>query len=258
LGQALLYSKIIGKGEPFLILHGYFGMGDNWKTFATHLSENYQVHLIDLRNHGRSFHDDEFNYDVMVEDVLTYIKHYKFKQVTVLGHSMGGKIAMLLAVTYPEVIKRLIVADIAPKYYPPHHQEILEGLNSVDFNKQKTRKEVEQVLQQYIADAATRQFLLRNVYWQSKEKLAFRFNLKSLTENSNEVGEGLPSFTEYNGPVLFLKGGNSGYISKQDVPLIKAHFPNAKLMTVKNSGHWLHVENPTDFYEYIVDFLSKN
>jgi len=207
LEQALLYSKIIGKGEPFLILHGYFGMGDNWKTFATHLSENYQVHLMDLRNHGRSFHDDEFNYDVMVEDVLTYIKHYKFKQVTVLGHSMGGKIAMLLAVTYPEVIKRLIVADIAPKYYPPHHQEILEGLNSVDFNKQKTRKEVEQVLQQYITDAATRQFLLRNVYY---------------------------------------------------VPLIKAHFPNAKLMTVKNSGHWLHVENPTDFYEYIVDFLSKN
>ncbi len=252
----LLHSKILGQGEPLLILHGYFGMGDNWKSLANKFAKNFEVHLIDQRNHGRSFHADDFTYELMVEDLSYYIKHHQLKKVNLLGHSMGGKTVMLFAVTYPEIVVKMIVADISPRFFSPHHEFILEALNKVDFNIQKTRREVETVLKKYIDENGIRQFLLKNVYWKSKGELDFRFNLKSLTENNDEIGEALPSFTNFNGEVLFLKGGNSGYISENDEALISAHFPKAIIKTVKNAGHWLHAENPVDFYDFVVDFLN--
>jgi len=253
----LLHSKILGKGEPLIILHGYFGMGDNWKSLANKFSEFFEVHLIDQRNHGRSFHSDDFTYELMVEDLKNYISHYNLDKIYLLGHSMGGKTAMLFAVTYPELVKKLIVADIAPKYYPPHHQFILEALNAVDFTKINSRREVEEILKKYIDEEGIRQFLLKNVYWKDKGKLAYRFNLESLTENNQEVGEALSVFTTYQGPTLFLRGENSGYISEDDIPLIQAHFPNSKIVTIKNSGHWLHAENPKQFYDEVIHFLLK-
>ncbi|MCF6349525.1 MAG: alpha/beta fold hydrolase [Flavobacteriaceae bacterium] len=252
----LLYSKILGKGQPLLILHGFLGMGDNWKSLANRFAENYEVHLIDQRNHGRSFHTTDFSYELMVEDLHNYIKHYSLKKVNLLGHSMGGKTAMLFAVTFPEMISKLIVADISPRYYPIHHQLILEALNTVDFSVQKTRREVAEILKKYINENGIRQFLLKNIYWKSKGELAYRFNLECLTKNIEEVGIALPSFTNFNNKVLFLKGENSNYISKNDNALINAHFPKAIVKTVKNAGHWLHAENPTDFYNHVVDFLK--
>ena len=258
----ILHSKIIGEGEPLLIMHGFLGMGDNWKTLAKKFAnsdnhQDYEVHLIDQRNHGRSFHSDDFNYELLVDDLLTYINHYNLQNVNLLGHSMGGKVAMLFAVSYPKRVKKLVVADIAPKFYPTHHDVILEGLNAIDFSTQKSRKEVEAVLQEYISDYGIRQFLLKNVYWQTKDKLGFRFNLQSLIENIDEIGAALPSLTIFEGDVLFLKGENSGYINEDDNALIEAHFPKAVVVTVKNAGHWLHAENPTDFYDYVVSFLAK-
>jgi len=252
----LLHSKILGKGEPLLILHGYFGMGDNWKSLANKFAQFYQVHLIDQRNHGRSFHSDDFNYELLVNDLMEYIEHYKLQNVNLIGHSMGGKTAMLFAVTYPEMLKKLVVVDIAPKYYPPHHQFILDALNAVDFDKINSRREVEQVLKKYIDEEGIRQFLLKNVYWKEKGKLAYRFNLESLTENNQEVGEALPPLTVFEGPTLFLKGENSGYITDEDLPLIQAHFPNSKIIVIKNSGHWLHAENPIQFFEEVLKFLN--
>lgn len=251
----VLHSKILGQGNPLLILHGYFGMGDNWKSLANKFSENFEVHLIDQRNHGRSFHTDDFSYELMVEDLAYYIKHYQLENVSIIGHSMGGKTAMLFATTYPELIEKLIVADISPRFYSPHHHLILEALNTVDFTVQKTRREVENVLKQFIDEEGIRQFLLKNVYWIEKGQLAFRFNLESLTENSNEVGEALPSFAQFDKKTLFLRGENSGYISESDEALINAHFPNNKIVTIKNTGHWLHAENPTDFYKEVMAFL---
>jgi pimeloyl-ACP methyl ester carboxylesterase len=254
----LLHSKILGQGEPLLILHGYFGMGDNWKTLAKQFAKNFEVHLIDQRNHGRSFHTDDFSYELMVKDLLFYINHYQLGEgfgVNLIGHSMGGKITMLFAVTFPEMVKNLIVADISPKFVKPDHDFILKALNKIDFSIQKTRKEIEEVLKNYIDENGIRQFLLKNVYWKNKGELSFRFNLESLTENNDEIGIALPSFTNFNGNVLFLKGENSNYLLEEDMPLIEAHFPKAIIKTVKNAGHWLHAENPTDFYKYVMAFL---
>lgn len=250
----LLHSNILGEGNPLLILHGYFGMGDNWKSLANKFSANFEVHMIDQRNHGRSFHTYDFSYELMVEDLAHYIKHHQLENVTIIGHSMGGKTAMLFAVTYPELVEKLIVADISPRFYSPHHHFILEALNTVDFTVQKTRREVEAVLKQFIDEEGIRQFLLKNVYWIEKGQLAFRFNLESLTNNNDEVGEALPSFTQFDKETLFLRGANSGYIGVNDEALINAHFSNNKVVTIKNAGHWLHAENPTDFYNEVMVF----
>lgn len=255
--STILHSKIIGEGEPLLILHGFLGMGDNWKSLGNKFSENYEVHLMDQRNHGRSFFDDEFNYEVLVDDLLNYMNHHQLKKTIILGHSMGGKTAMLFAVTHPEKVEKIIIADIGPKFYPRHHDTILEGLSTIDFSLQKSRSEVEKVLKSYIPEWGIRQFLLKNVYWKTKEQLAFRFNLSALIENIDEIGTALPSLTVYQGKILFLKGENSGYITKDDIHLIKAHFPKAEIKTVKNAGHWLHAENPQDFYNYVAEFLQN-
>lgn len=252
----ILRSTIIGEGNPLLILHGYFGMSDNWRSLGNKFSENFQVHLIDQRNHGRSFHADEFDYEILAEDLYNYIQYHQLKKVSIIGHSMGGKVAMLFAVTYPEIAHKLIVADISPKFYKPHHQLILAALNSVNFKIHNTRKKVEDILKMDIKEPGVLQFLLKNVYRKTKDELAFRFNLESLTINNSEVGESLPSFTHFDGETLFLAGENSNYITKEDTSLIEAHFSNSKIVTVKNAGHWLHAENPVQFYTEVYSFLS--
>ena len=174
-----LYSRIEGAGTPLIILHGFLGMSDNWKSLATQFAaEGFQVHALDLRNHGKSFHSDEFSYEVMVRDVVNYINLHQLKNSVVLGHSMGGKVAMLLATAHPNLVSKLIIADIGPKYYAPHHQTILAGLNAVDFSKSPSRSEVEQILSNFITDFGTRQFLLKSLFWKTPEQLAFRFNLQ--------------------------------------------------------------------------------
>lgn len=254
--ETILHSKIVGEGKPLLILHGFFGMGDNWKSLANKFAtDGFQVHLIDQRNHGRSFHTDEFNYDLLVEDLYNYIEFHQLKSVNLLGHSMGGKTVMFFAVAYPELVDKLLVADISPKSYPPHHQDIIKALNTIDFSVQSTRKTIDAKLGELIPEMGVRQFLLKNTYWKTKEQLAFRFNLTSLTHNYDEIIKELPSFTTFEGNTLFLRGGKSGYITIEDEPLIKAHFPKATIKTVPNAGHWLHAENPTDFYKEVITFL---
>mgnify|MGYP000371472547 CR=1 FL=1 len=252
----LLHSKIIGKGEPLLILHGYFGMSDNWKTLGNQFAENYQVHLIDQRNHGRSFHADEFNYEVLVDDLYNYIQYHQLEKVYLIGHSMGGKTTMLFAVTYPNLVDKLIIVDISPKAYKPHHNAILAGLNSIDFTIQNSRKLVDEQLSNYIPEVGVRQFLMKNVYWVEKGQLGFRFNLKSLTENNPEVGKPLPQNTKFDKATLFLKGEKSGYILEGESLIINPHFPNHTIKEIANAGHWLHAENPKQFYDEVVNFIS--
>lgn len=253
----LLHSNILGQGKPFIFLHGFLGMSDNWKTLGTKFSKlGYQTHLIDQRNHGRSFHSDDFNYDLMVKDLKEYCDEYQLKDIILLGHSMGGKTAMLFAVEYTELVKKLIIADISPRYYPTHHDDILKGLSSLDFDILESRGEADDQLKSYVPDFGTRQFLLKNLYWETKEKLALRLNLEALIENVNEVGEALPMHSKFEKDTLFLRGDRSEYIALQDENIIKTHFPNAKIETISNAGHWLHAENPTEFFEAVNEFIS--
>lgn len=252
----ILHSQIIGEGTPFVILHGFLGSGDNWKTLGNQFAEDgYQVHLVDQRNHGRSFHSESFNYQVMAEDLLKYLDHYKSKECILLGHSMGGKTAMQFAVEHPERVSKLLVADIGPKAYPLHHQDILKALSLLDFEKIKSRGQAEKVLSEYISDVGTRQFLLKNLYWKEKGKLGLRINLPVLSENIAEVGEALPKDSVFEKPTLFLKGEKSGYIEEIDALLIRNHFPKAKIVSISKAGHWLHAENPSEFYHNVIKFL---
>ena len=253
----MLYSKIEGSGKPLLILHGFLGMSDNWKTLgAQFATEGYQVHLLDLRNHGRSFQSEAFSYQVMMQDVLAYCKDNSLDAINIIGHSMGGKVAMLLATTHPELVDKLIVADIGPKFYPQHHQDILAGLNAVDFSVKPSRNEVEEVMAKYIPDFGTRQFLMKNLYWKEPGQLAFRFNLAIFNTKMDEIGVALPENLIFEKPTLFIRGGNSNYILESDFENIKHHFPNSIIETIPNVGHWLHAENPAVFYEKVVSFLK--
>jgi pimeloyl-ACP methyl ester carboxylesterase len=254
--NSILHSIIQGEGAALLILHGYFGSSDNWKTLGNQFAENFQVHLIDQRNHGRSFHSDEFNYEVLVDDLHDYIQHHQLEKVYLIGHSMGGKTAMLFAVTYPDLVDKLIIVDISPKEYQPHHNAILAGLNSVDFEIHTSRSVVDEQLSKYIPELGVRQFLMKNVYWKVKGQLDFRFNLQSLTENNIEVGKPLPVGVTFNKPTLFLKGENSDYIMLSEQIIIDVHFSDNKVVEIVNAGHWLHAENPKDFYEEVCEFLG--
>lgn len=251
-----LHSQILGSGQAFVILHGFLGMSDNWKTLGTRWSEDgYEVHLLDLRNHGRSFHSDEFSYEVMAEDLKKYCEEHDLKEIVLLGHSMGGKVAMQFVVTYPEMVSKLIIADMGPKAYPPHHQDILKALSQLDFSKIKSRGEAEDILSKYIKDEGTRLFLLKNLYRKSKNEFGLRINLPVLSEKIDEVGKALSESTFYKGDVLFLGGEKSGYIEPMDELLIKKHFPKADIKTISNAGHWLHAENPNEFYDNVMIFL---
>ena len=253
----MLYSKIEGQGKPLLILHGFMGMSDNWKTLGLqYAQEGYQVHLLDLRNHGRSFHSDIFNYEVMVQDVVDYCNENNLTNIDCIGHSMGGKVAMLLATQFPNLVNKLIVADIGPKFYPQHHQTILKGLNAIDFSLKPSRSEVEEILSNYITDFGTRQFLLKNLYWIEPGQLAFRFNLPVFNSQIEQIGMALPENALFENPTLFIRGGNSDYILDSDFEKIHYHFPKALIETISNVGHWLHAEKPQVFSELTRNFLG--
>lgn len=253
----ILHTNISGNGKPLFILHGFLGMGDNWKSLSNQFVEDgFEVHLIDLRNHGRSFHSNDFSYELMAEDLKNYADHYHISSFDIIGHSMGGKAAMLFATTYPEMVKSLLVVDIAPKSYPRHHQDILKGLSSLDFNTMKTRNDAEDQLKPYISNEGVRQFVLKNLYRKEPNQFALRMNLIVLIEKIDAVGVALPESAFFNGKTLFVKGSRSGYIDEMDEIAILQQFPQAKFVTIANSGHWIHAENPKEFYVEALRFLG--
>lgn len=254
--NSILHSKIVGNGKPLCILHGFLGMSDNWKTLGTAYAENgFNVHLIDQRNHGKSFHSVDFNYDILANDLKAYLNFHKITKTSIIGHSMGGKTAMQFACSFPEMTDKLLVADIAPKFYPPHHHDIITALNSIDLAGKTSRNEVDEELKRYLNNIGVRQFLLKNLYWNKDKKLAFRFNLHVLSNKMEEVGDNISSTDHFSGPSLFLRGSKSEYVIESDTATIHKHFPSATVDTVSNAGHWLHAENPEEFLKKSLDFL---
>ena len=238
-----LNYKKIGIGPPLVILHGLFGSADNWFSIARELDKEFTMYLVDQRNHGDSPHHDQWNYEVMVEDMKELLDDEGQEKVFLMGHSMGGKTAMNFALKYPERVEKLIVADIAPRYYPVHHESILEGLNSLNLKTINSRKEADDVLANYISEPGIRQFLLKSL-GRDADGFNWKINLPVLTKNIENVGEALPEGESYQGPTLFLAGANSNYIQQKDLPEIVEFFPNYELEFVQNAGHWLHAEQP--------------
>jgi pimeloyl-ACP methyl ester carboxylesterase len=250
-----LNFKKIGKGKPLLILHGLFGSSDNWGSLGKKFAENNLVYLVDLRNHGRSPHSKEMSYDLMADDLLELIQDKNINSPIILGHSMGGKAALKFAEKYPKYLEKLIVADIGIKAYPMHHDEILKGLNSVKLHEISSRNQAQQSIQSHIENLGIQQFLLKNLYWIEKGKLAWRMNLKVIEKN---IGEILVKIKVQKNSVstLFVRGEMSNYILEDDFQNILESFPNGAIKTIPKVGHWLHAENPTEFYKIVREYIN--
>ncbi|MDW3197151.1 MAG: alpha/beta fold hydrolase [Cytophagales bacterium] len=251
----ILNFRTLGKGEPLIILHGVFGSSDNWQSQAKAFAEKYKVYLVDLRNHGNSFHSDAFDYQVMSEDVVALMTSESIEKAYVLGHSMGGKAAMFLASKYPDLVAQLIVVDIAPKHYLPHHQQIFEGFHSVNLSTLQSRKDADTQMSQMIKDFGVRQFILKNLHRDKEGKFSWKINLEAIEANIENVGVGLPKGYGYGGPVLFVGGSKSSYIQPEDEADIKARFPDSNVVTVEGAGHWVHAEKPAALIAHVLDFL---
>ena len=254
----ILHSNLIGDSDRHLfIIHGFLGMGDNWKSHAKKISENnYTVHLIDLRNHGRSLWDSKFSFEIMVDDIQNYAFFHKIEKFSLLGHSMGGNVSMLFAQKFPDILEKIIIVDIIPKKYKSHHHEIMDGLKSIDFKSKKSRREVDDHMSNYIEDDRVRQFLLKNLYWIDKENLGLKINIDVLYEFKDKLSLELQDNLNYQKPTMFLYGDSSPYVKKSDLPLLKLYFTNVEIFKVPQAGHWVHADNPSFFLDRVINFLN--
>lgn len=253
-----LAYREFGSGQPLIILHGLFGQSDNWNTLAKQFAEQgFHVFTVDQRNHGLSPHSGEWNYEVMADDVKELIDDHDLKNPILLGHSMGGKTVMFFEWKYPGVAEKLIIADISPRAYAPHHQDVLAALHAVDFSVIKTRKEAEAKMNEYITDFGTKQFLLKNIYWKDSENnvMDWRFNLKVLSEKYDNIGVAAPEFKSST-KCLVIRGEKSHYITEKDMDDFHSRFADCRLETIAGSGHWVHAEKPKEFFETVIQFIT--
>lgn len=251
-----LHYRETGEGRPFVILHGLFGNSDNWQTHGKRLSEYYRVIMVDLRNHGHSDWSDDFSYELMVSDVKELFDELGLRDAILLGHSMGGKAAMIVAQKYPELLDKLIIVDIGIKSYPPHHQHILEALNTLDLSKIDNRSQADEHLSKYIDSVGVRQFLLKNIYWIEKGKMAWRMNVPVLEREMDIILSEI-EHQECFVQTLFIRGGLSEYILDEDIPAIEDVFPDSEFVTIENAGHWVHAEQPDAFMDAVLGFCLR-
>jgi len=252
-----LNFKVFGEGEPVIILHGFLGSLDNWQSVAKDLSYGYKVYLIDLRNHGKSEHTSKHSYALMSEDLKEFFQQHNITNASVIGHSMGGKTAMFFAALNPILVAQLVVIDIGVKYYPPHHQEVLGALNCIDLSLVTSRQEVEAHLMQKLNDNGVVQWLMKNLKREG-DAFQWKFNLKDLSTEIENIGEALPEEAEFLNPTLFIRGGNSHYVLDEDIEGIMQHFPLVKMETITNAGHWVHAERPHEFNDVLQKFLKNH
>ena len=253
----LNFKKIGETGKSIIILHGVFGFLDNWLTVGKHISDQgFQVYLVDQRNHGRSPHEGALDYPTFAKDLKEFLEQQSLSNPILLGHSMGGKTVMEYAVTYPDTYEKLIIADIGPKAYPIHHAKILKGLNAIRLEDIENRQQADDALAEYEPILAVRQFLLKNLYRKEEGGFGWRFNLPLLTSDMAKVGAAIVSDKPVETPALFMRGDKSDYILDEDWDDILKIFPNAKLETIENSGHWIQAEQPKAFVQSLLNFVG--
>lgn len=251
-----LYFESRGSGHPLIILHGLFGSLDNWRTMSKRLSDRYQAFSLDLRNHGGSPHSAEFSCGLMAQDLGDFMRSHGIPEAHVLGHSMGGKVAMNFAVACPGHVDKLVVVDIAPRAYQPAHEEIFQALSSIPLDNFSNRNEVRLEMDKQISDRSVAEFLLKNLVTLETGRLQWKINLASLRENYRDIISEPKWEGVFDNPALFLKGGDSDYILPEDHVIIRKYFPRAQIATVPGAGHWVHAEAPDVFEKLVREFLS--
>jgi esterase len=253
-----LHSQSLGAGPPLLILHGLFGSLDNWNTVSRKLSENFHVIAADLRNHGLSPHSSEMSFESMAEDVAELMVTHKLPTAFVLGHSLGGKVAMELALRHQDKVEKLIVVDIAPRASASRHREILDAMLSLDLSAFDSRKPIEEALAPAVPELAVRQFLLKNLTRDPNGRFHWKINLPAIDRNYPHLNEAIRVGRKFNKPTLFIRGALSDYLGEEDFPLIEELFPQAEIETLPGAGHWVHAEVPDIFVRTVSNFLKSN
>ena len=255
----LNYKKIGETGKPLIVLHGVFGLLDNWLTISKTIAEQgYILYLVDQRNHGRSPHEEPMDYPTFSADLKEFLGQQHIDNPHLLGHSMGGKTIMQYAADYPGTFDKLVIVDIGPKAYPIHHTKILKGLNAIPIDEIASRNEADAVLAEYEPIVSVRQFLLKNLYRKDDGGFGWRFNLPVLTTSMSKIGNATSYDAPVNNPTLFIRGEKSDYIKDEDWEDILKIFPNAELETIANAGHWVQAEQPKAFVACLMAFLSGN
>lgn len=257
----LNFKQYSSDGEPLLVLHGLFGSLSNWGAHCKHFASSFAVYGVDLRNHGDSPHADDLNYQVMAEDVRELMQHLNIDHCYMIGHSMGGKVAMQLALSYPDLIKKLIVVDIAPVAYTNKadgHARILQGMNALNLKELKNRAAAETQLKEFVEDEATRKFILTNLTRNPETGFSWRLNLDAIQKNYDKLREKLVGDGPFEKPVLFVKGALSNYIHVKHEKEILRLFPAASVKIVMEAGHWVHSERALVFQKIAQDFLLIN
>ena len=254
MNQLLNYQQL-GSGKDIILIHGLFGRLENLNMVAKALSESYRVTSVDVRNHGDSFHSELMDYPSMAKDIVVIMQHLAIESAIVLGHSMGGKIAMELALTYPERVDKLIVADIAPVEYPPHHNQIIDGLKAIDLSSVKGRKDADKQLANYVDNLSVRQFLLGNLTSKNGQ-FVFKCDIENIDKNYPNIMRTYQGSNTYSGPTLFIKGANSDYILPEHRAEIVRLFPQSRARVIQGAGHWLHAEKTIAFNCSVTSFLA--
>lgn len=255
----VLHSKILGEGPPLVIVHGLFGAGENWMSFAKRWQNQYTVHLLDLRNHGDSFHDAHMDYENMSRDLKHYLDHHKISRMYTIGHSMGGKVVMQFSREYPQYLIKMVVVDMAPKVYEASSQdEVFRGLFSVDLDKLKRKYEAFEVMREHIDSDVVVQFLLKSLRRLEGGTYRWIFNLQTLRDSYPKLSSFQPLQSKsIETPTLFIRGGASDYVTDGDIRNLKQSFKRVRVETIQGAGHWVHSEKPSEFFDRVDPFLSS-
>lgn len=254
-----LFFREFGSGQPVIILHGLFGQSDNWVTVGRRIADQFHVYIPDQRNHGQSPHTQIHSFPAMAEDLAAFIDENAIENPIVIGHSMGGKVAMTYALENPENVKKLVIIDISPRRYPERitHTEVISQMLIIDIANLKTRSEVEKLLDLRVSDSRIRMFILKNLYYKIDGKLAWRLNLEAINQSMDLLFDGIGSENQFNKPTLFIRGGKSDYVPDTDIPLIKSIFPEAVIKTISGASHWVHADAPEELCSLLSSFLDR-
>ena len=255
-----LFFREYGQGKPLVILHGILGISDNWASFGRKISrKGYRVMIPDQRNHGHSPHNPAFNYYALSDDLNEFLEKNGVKDPVILGHSMGGKVAMRYTLENQDKVDRLIVVDTSLRTYVRvnQHQRLIDAMLSVEFREGMSRQDVEQILREKVNDERLLQFLMKSLYWKRKNFLSWRHNLEAISYNLDAMYDGVFYSTRFERPAIFIRGGLSDYILEQDYPAILNNFPAAVFATIDDGTHWVHADHPGKFFAVVAEFLDK-